>query len=274
MKVMLRAILPFAFTLAGVAASPATPPATWGANGHRVVATIAERHLLPVTRFRIRELIGPYPLAQVANWADSYRGTPEGAHTAPWHYVNVRPGQEYVDPPGDAPQNIIQAMRLQERILRDISHSRDERAMALKFLVHFIADIHQPLHAGLASDRGGNLVRVQWFGDPTNLHTVWDTRLLEHQQLSYTEYVEFLDHAEPPEIAMWQASGYLVWMRESQALRDTVYALPAAQQGALPDLRWDYVNAMTPIMEQRLLQAGIRLAAVLNRVLGGSPESE
>ena len=274
MKMTRRIVLPCVLAVASVAATPASPPAAWGANGHRVVATIAERHLLPVTRFRIRELIGPYPLAQVANWADAYRGTPEGAHTAPWHYVNVAPGQDYVDPAGDEPQNIIQAMRLQERILRDTTRSADERAMALKFLVHFIADIHQPLHAGMASDRGGNLVRVEWFGAPTNLHTVWDTRLIEHQQLSYTEYVEFLDHAEPHEIAMWQASGYLVWMRESQALRDTVYTLPSAQQGASPDLRWDYVNAMTPIMEQRLLQAGMRLAAVLNRSLGGSPQTQ
>jgi hypothetical protein len=266
-------LLPVALALSAIAAvlQPARDVA-WGANGHRVVATIAERHLLPIARVRIRELIGPSPLARIANWADTYRGTSEGAHTASWHYVNVPPGQDYVDPPGDTTQNIIQAMRLQERILRDTTRRRDERAMALKLLVHFIADIHQPLHAGMASDRGGNRVEVRWFGEPTNLHTVWDSRLVEDQHLSYTEYVGFLDFAEPHEIAMWQASDYLMWMRESQALRDTVYALPRANEGEVPDLRWGYRDAMTPIVERRLLQAGIRLAGVLNRVLGGFPQ--
>ncbi len=236
-------------------------------NGHRIVAAIAERHLTPQARAGLRALIGDTSLARISLWADEYRGRPEGRHTAPWHYVNVPDGERYGAPPSDEPRDIIQAIRLQVTVLADTERPREERAIALKFLVHFVADLHQPLHAGRAADRGGNDVAVDWFGARTNLHSVWDTRLVEHQQLSYTEFVDFLDHASPEEIAAWQHADVLDWMQESQALRDTVYAFEAATAGNAPDLRWDYANAMTPIAERRLLQAGIRLAGLLNRLL-------
>jgi hypothetical protein len=243
-------------------------PPVWNATGHRIVAAIAERHLSPLARLRIRQLLGPRPLASVSAWADEYRGTPEGEHTATWHYVNVPDGQKYREPDTGAPADIIQALRYQERILRDTSRGRNERVMALELLVHFAADIHQPMHVGRASDRGGNDVAVRWFGRPTNLHSVWDGALLDQQQLSYSEYVGFLDFATAEEVAAWQASEYLEWAQESQDLRAQVYAPLNAADGETPNLGWDYFNAMIPIVERRLLQAGIRLAGVLNSVFG------
>ena len=240
----------------------------WGLNGHRIIATIAERHLTPPSRARVEGLLGPSSLAQVSNWADWYRSTPEGGRTAPWHYVNIPAGEAYRETEFEVPGDLVQALRYNERLLANPAGTADERAMALKFLVHFIGDAHQPLHAGLASDRGGNLVSVQWFGTPTNLHSVWDTHLLEHQALSYSEYVGFLDHATAVEIRDWLASGYVEWIEESRLVREDVYARLGVADEQVPDLRWDFVNEMIPIMERRLLQAGIRLAGVLNRVLG------
>jgi hypothetical protein len=247
-------------------------PTPWGANGHRIVAAIAERHLLPVTRVRIAELLGPAPLARWGEWADKYRATDEGRHTAPWHYVNVPDGERYEAAPFEAPRDIIQALEQQESIVADRSRPTAERARALKLLVHFVADIHQPLHVGRADDRGGNDVDVRWFGMSTNLHTVWDTHLLEHHRLSYTEYAAFLDFASPADISAWLQSGSVDWAHESMAVRDSVYALRGARGDDVPDLRWDYADAMTPLMERRLVQAGIRLAGVLNRVLGEEAE--
>ncbi|MDH3290965.1 MAG: S1/P1 nuclease [Gemmatimonadota bacterium] len=241
----------------------------WGLNGHRIIATIAERHLTPPARARIQGLLGPRSLAQISNWADWYRGTPEGSRTAPWHYVNIPTGEAYRETEFEVPGDLVQALRYNERLLADPARTADERAMALKFLVHFIGDTHQPLHAGLASDRGGNLVGVKWFGTPSNLHSVWDTHLLEHQALSYSEYVDFLDRATAAEMRDWLASGYVDWIEESRLVREDVYSRLGVTEEQVPDLRWDFVNEMTPIMERRLLQAGIRLAGVLNRVLGG-----
>ena len=242
--------------------------AVWGANGHRIVAELAERHLLPATRQSIEALLGPYPLARFGEWADKYRATAAGEHTSTWHYVNIPDGGTYREVPFDEPHDIIQALRLEERTLGDTVRSPEDRAMALKLLLHFVADIHQPMHVGRAEDRGGNAVQVRWFGTPTNLHTVWDSYLLDHTGLSYTEYVAFLDFASAAEIDDWLRSDYADWAAESMALRDTVYDLPAAEAGSVPNLSWDYADRMTPIMERRLLQAGIRLAGLLNRVLG------
>jgi len=252
--------------------SYATVPSVWGANGHRIVAAIAERHLLPATRQRMAALLGPYPLARFGEWGDKYRASADGEHTATWHYVNIPDGESYRATPFTEPSDIIQALQLQERMLADTTRSAEQRATALKLLVHFIADVHQPMHVGRAEDRGGNLVQVRWFGTPTNLHTVWDSYLLDHQGLSYTEYVAFLDFASAEEIAAWQGSDYATWAGESMAFRATVYDLPAAAAGQVPSLSWEYADRMTPIMERRLLQAGIRLAAVLNRVLGPQPQ--
>jgi hypothetical protein len=243
-------------------------PVFWGLNGHRIVATIAERHLVPTAQERIQGLLGQASLAQISNWADWYRSTPEGGRTAPWHYVNIAEGEAYRETEFEVPRDLVQALQFNERVLADPARTADERAMALRFLVHFVADAHQPLHAGLASDRGGNLVSVTWFGTPTNLHSVWDSQLLEHQALAYSEYVEFLDHATTAETREWRASGYVEWIEESRAVREEMYERLRVADGHVPDLGWDFVNEMTPIMEQRLLQAGIRLAGVLNRVLG------
>ncbi|MBE0595113.1 MAG: S1/P1 nuclease [Gemmatimonadales bacterium] len=251
---------------------PTAAATVWGANGHRIVAAIAERYLLPATSQRVHALLGPFPLARFGEWGDKYRASPAGEHTATWHYVNIPDGESYRATPFTEPRDLIQALQLQERILVDTARSDDERAVALKLLLHFIADVHQPMHVGRAEDRGGNLVQVRWFGTPTNLHTVWDSYLLDHQGLSYTEYVAFLDFATAAEIEEWQRTDYVAWAMESMAFRSTVYDLPTAEPGQVPGLSWDYADRMTPIMERRLLQAGIRLAGVLNRVLGPPPQ--
>ena len=272
---MEKCVLALSVLLAAAPPPGAAPPTmaagslpAWGANGHRIVAAIAERHLLPTTRDRIRALLGPYPLARFGEWGDKYRASPAGEQTATWHYVNVPDGESYRATPFTEPTDIVQALQLQERILADATRAPEDRAQALKLLVHFVADLHQPMHVGRADDRGGNLVQVRWFGTATNLHAVWDSYLLDHQGLSYTEYVAFLDFASAEDVAEWQGSDYVIWASESMALRASVYDLPVADSGQVPNLSWDYADRMTPIMERRLLQAGIRLAGVLNRVLG------
>jgi hypothetical protein len=124
------------------------------------------------------------------------------------------------------------------------------------------------MHVGRASDRGGNDIEVSWFGEPVNLHSLWDSYILEHQRLSYTEYVAFLDHATAQEIGDWQSTEYVDWLRESQMLRADIYAPIDSAGDEVPNLGWSYFNAAIPIVERRLLQAGIRLAGVLNSIYG------
>jgi nuclease S1 len=238
----------------------------FGLEGHRIVAEIAQRHLTEAARGRAIALLGGDDLARVATWADEYRGTPEGRWTASWHYTTLPVGQHYAYTPDDGNTDIGEAIRDQEAVLADPSRPRAERIAALKFVVHFLGDIHQPLHVGRLGDRGGNDVKVQWFGKQTNLHRVWDSGIIRHQELSYTEFVDFVDRVPAEEVVRWQADPVEVWAAESQELREVAYG-PLGDSEE-PSLGWDYRNEMAPLLDRRLVQGGIRLAGVLNRALG------
>jgi len=143
--------------------------------------------------------------------------------------------------------------------VRDPNASREEKALALKFIVHIVGDVHQPLHAGNGEDRGGNDVKVRWFGEETNLHSVWDSKLIESRNLSYTEYSHWLGREINSEqtIAWWTADPQ-VWIAESTTIRDRIY--PASSK-ANPSLGYAYQYENLGVAETRLQQGGIRLAA-------------
>jgi hypothetical protein len=233
----------------------------WGQNGHRAAAQIAANHLTPRAAAAVRQLLGHDTLPMISTWADEVRDTPEYRHTAPWHYVNIPDGGSYGSAPRNPDGDIVTALQDCEKILRDPKAARERKSEALKFYVHFVADIHQPLHAGRREDRGGNEVRVHWFREPTNLHAVWDTHLFEFENLSYTEFAAFVDHATPEQIRQWQSAGYLDWVRESMDLRGYVYEFDPAKP-----LGYPYAARHVPTVKRRLLQAGIRLAGKLNEI--------
>lgn len=235
----------------------------WGKNGHRVVGQIAENHLTPKAAKAVRDLLGADSLAEVSNWADDIRSDPAWKRADPWHYVNVPDGQTYDTMEKNPAGDILVALRRFEATLRNPNAPKEERIQALKFMVHMIGDLHQPLHAGKREDLGGNRVSVHWFrsAESTNLHTVWDDLMIEHEKLSFTEWARFLDHPSAAEIKDWQGTDYLAWMEESYKLRDRAYEF---KQG-LP-LSYEYVYRSMPIVKQRLLQGGVRLAGTLNGI--------
>jgi len=152
-----------------------------------------------------------------------------------------------------------------EAVLRDPEAARGDRVEALRFLVHFVGDVHQPLHVGRREDLGGNRVLVLWFDEPANLHSVWDSRMIESEELSFTELAGFIDHPTPEEVAAWQATGYPDWIAESFALREEVYDLGDRRLG------YRYGYEKLPIVRKRLLQAGVRLAGLLESIFAPAP---
>ena len=236
---------------------------SWGKTGHRVVGQIAENHLSPKAAAAVRDLLGPHSLAEIANWADEIRSDPSWKRADPWHYVNIPDGETYEAMSKNPAGDIIVAMKRFEATLRNPAAPKDERIQALKFLVHMVGDIHQPLHAGKRDDLGGNRVSVHWFRsvEATNLHAVWDDLIIEQEKLSFTEWTRFLDHPTPAELKEWQTASSTVWMEESYKLRDRCYDF----KPELP-LSYDYVYKSLPIVKQRLLQAGVRLAGTLNSI--------
>ena len=237
----------------------------WGPNGHRVVGWIAEGHLSEEALAAVRELMGPESLARAATWPDEIRSDPAWRRADPWHYISIDDGETLETTARSEDGDVLEAMERFEAVLRDPEAAREVRVQALRFLVHFVGDVHQPLHVGRRADRGGNGVLVTWFDEPTNLHSVWDGRMIESEELSFTELARFIDHPTPEEVAAWQAGGYRDWIAESFALRGQVYDLGDRRLG------YRYAYEKLPIVRQRLLQAGVRLAGLLESILAPAP---
>ncbi len=234
----------------------------FGATGHRIVGRVAEGYLTPAARLGVADLIGPETLVDVATWADDIKSDLRWRHASPWHYVNLKDGESYATSEKNPAGDIVVKLTEVVATLRDTSAPKAARAVALKWLVHLTGDIHQPLHAGRSSDRGGNSIRVDWFGDNRNLHSVWDSGLIEAVGLSFSEYARRVDRVIPIELAPLGPPNILAWVAESVALRDQVYQEPAPGTGG----SYRYVYEKRPLLERQLKQAGLRLAETLNFV--------
>lgn len=244
------------------------PPAfAWGPLGHRIVARLAAAQLTPRTRAEVEKLLavrGKRYLDQVANWADDLRDTDPALYrrTARLHYVNFHSSDCIYEPPRECRDGkcVVAAIATYSAILADPSNAPTERAQALAFVVHFVADVHQPLHAGYRRDAGGNDFQVRWQGRGTSLHRIWDSAMLDDAQLSTAQYTRRL-LAERTPIATGGTPAQ--WAEESCRIdRD---------DGVYPASRFideTYMQRERPIAERRLRQAAARLAALLNRDLG------
>jgi hypothetical protein len=249
------------FILALCFALASTQALAWGQNGHRVTGAIAEPLLSRKAKAAIAGILGNESLAEASTWADEMKSSPEPfwqSTANPWHWVTVPPGKTYAEvgapPEGDA----FTALKQFEATLRSPTATLAEKQLALRFTIHIIGDLHQPLHVGNGTDRGGNDKKVTFGRDETNLHSVWDGTLVDRQQLSYTEMTAFLTRRITPQLRReWSNKDPLVWISESAAIRDTIY--PAEDR-----LSYRYAFNQQEILDQRLMQAGVRMAAYLN----------
>src|SRR5262245_46210862 len=225
MEAPVRPALPRLCVAVLVMALPVTDALAWGPTGHRAVGRIAERHLDAITARALRDLLGTEQLAYVTTWSDEIRSEPEWAKGEPWHWVTVPDGQTYETAEKNPGGDVLEAIARFEKTLGDRQAPTAERVQALKWLSHLIGDLHQPLHVGRGDDHGGNDVLVLWFGEPSNLHTVWDGGMIESTKLSFSELADLVDHATPEQVRDWQATRPGDWARESQQLRNECYQL-------------------------------------------------
>jgi hypothetical protein len=251
--------------LAGAAPSPAL---AWGKTGHRVVAALADAQLSGLARAHVKELLGVESLDEAATWPDDMRSAPGQfwqKTATPWHYVTLNGiVYDHAPPEGDA----LDALNRYRATLQDPNANIADKQLALRFIVHLVGDLHQPLHVGKCCDKGGNEVKVKWFGRDLNLHSVWDSALVEEEQLSFTELAAKLQrHTSNADVLAWWDINPRDWISESAQLRETVYPERNRKDPkAPPELSYGYVYKYTPLMEQRLKQAGVRLAAYLNDI--------
>jgi hypothetical protein len=228
----------------------------FGVLGHRLAERVADSLLCPDAVAAVEQISGSTSLVGLGAWADRVRYEPAWEHTASWHYINVPDGESVATVSRATSDHVVWAIEQFVDELADTGNAAG-RTDALRFVVHFIVDVHQPLHVGRASDRGGNSIEIIVDGRTTNLHRLWDTGVLAsarrgEAQLSAAVAAHVRSQNE------WLSSAPLAWAEESRALRERVYAfdLPISPQ---------YLRNARAVVERRLAQAGVRLAETLNR---------
>ena len=236
----------------------------WGQIGHRATGWIAQDLLNAQARQAVERVLEGNSLAEVSTWMDEVRSDPSFDYMGPWHYVTLPPGQTYQTVEKAEGGDVLWALDKVVSELKAGGLSPEQEAINLKVLVHLIGDLHQPLHVGNGTDRGGNDVRVEWFGDRSNLHRVWDSEMINSKQLSFTELADFIDDGlDETVIEEWQSTHWYDWAIESQSLLDQVYDLP--ENGRLS---YEYMFKNFDAVQLRLLQAGVRMAGVINDIYG------
>ncbi len=240
----------------------------WGPIGHRAVAKLAETQLSADSLKVVHELLGGESLAMVSTWADEIRSDKSFAHTSTWHYLNIESDKKIE--PKNFEGKAYQTLEEQIAILKNAKSPQETRAQALKWIVHLVGDLHQPLHAGLASDRGGNSVSLRWFGKNSNLHELWDSGLIDGRKLSYSELAEFLSRKVNDTHRSKASDNVLKWIEEDVALRDLVYSVPKKQKGRKArrsKWEYDYVYRTKDVLDDQLIKAGLRLAYIIESSL-------
>jgi hypothetical protein len=249
------------FLIGAVTAAMSFQALSWGQTGHRVTGAIAEQYLTPEAQIAINQILINEDLAEASTFSDEMRSNPSEfwqKTASPWHYVTVPAGKTYVEVGAPEQGDAFSALEAFAKQLKDPQSSLEQKQIALKFIVHIIGDLHQPFHAGNGTDKGGNDVKLSFFWEDSNLHRVWDSGLIDNENLSYTEMTAKLSRKITSQQAKeWMQADPETWIAESAELRANLY--PESKK-----LSWEYQYQNLPIAKQRLQMAGVRMAAYLN----------
>jgi len=236
---------------------------SWGQKGHDVTCAIAQEHLSRNARKRVSEIFEGKSMVYWANWMDQASHTREYDYTKTWHYRDVDAGEDFDTAPVNESGDVLTAIDAQIAALKSGGLNRTQEAVALRMLIHLVGDLHCPMHMAHRSDKGGNMFQLSFFGKGSNLHSVWDSGLLERAHgWTYSEWVTELDISDRKEISTITDGTPLDWGRETYRITEEIYRRTPA--GA--DLSYGYVAEWTPTAERQLLYGGIRLAYLLNGI--------
>lgn len=232
----------------------------WGPTGHRVVGSIAEKHLKASTKRKLKKLLNKKSLAFLSTFGDEIKSDKRYRKFYTWHYVNMPLDENYDASKANPKGNLVTGIEFCKKIIRDKNSTDEDKAFYLKMLIHLIGDLHQPMHVGLAEDRGGNDFNVKWHNSDTNLHAVWDYKMLDQFGMSYQELALNADVLTKNEIKKIQQGTTVDWVNEVHHLSREVYG--SAKKGQ--NLRYNYSYKYFKVVRTQLQIAGVRLAKVLN----------
>lgn len=257
---MFKKIVPFAFVIFALSLM------SWGVIAHRSIAKIAENHLSAKAKLAVKSLLGTEEIPLVSTYADEIRSNAKFKYTAPWHYVNLKPNLNYKEftaaLKADTSANVYNALLKLTADLKNPKATKEDKTFALKMIIHFVGDLHQPFHVGKAEDQGGNRIKLKFMGRDTNLHSLWDSGLVEYNGFSFTEMATALDRVSPAQIAKWQNDDVSVWLFESYTIASQLYSEVKNEDS----LDYTYYPKHSEIYKAQIQKAGIRLAGYLNKI--------
>ncbi len=239
----------------------------WGVLGHRIVGQIADSYLTTKAKLEITKILGFESIAMVSNWADFVKSDPTYKFLSTWHYVNIKAAISFneLDSTLNA-DTTTNAFTKTNFLIRELKTNKllptDKKIIYLRILIHLIGDLHQPMHLGKIEDRGGNGIKVKWFNDDVNLHQIWDEKLINFQELSYTEYAAAVNNTTLAQRNAWQKQTLTQWMYDTYLLSEKIYA------NTIADSRLDFAynfKFIAPLNDQ-LLKGGVHLSGVLNDI--------
>lgn len=242
---------------------------SWGTTGHRVIAEIAQNNLSKKAKRSLKKIIGDQKLAYWANWPDFIKSDTTGVwkSTDQWHYVNVSKQnnkKQFIDSlRAQHGPNVYTQIKSLSAQLKDKNTKSKDREIALRFLIHLVGDAAQPMHVGRSEDLGGNRIKLKFFGENTNLHSLWDSKLVDFQKYSYTEFARVLDVKSKREKEIIQSGTLEDWLYDSHVAANKIYANTVPER----NYSYDYNYKFSPLLERQLLYGGLRLAKILNNVL-------
>ena len=245
----------------------------WGPMGHDVVAAIAEQHLTKKARKEIAKLLDGKSIVYYSSWMDKIQNSPywnDGYNaTKTWHYANVDMGHTYQTMPKEKNGDVVSALeKLTDAMTNHYAELTDSMKVDyLKMIVHMVGDLHCPMHAGRLSDRGGNQTKVRWFRQNTNIHSVWDSKMIESaRKWSHSEWVFHLDRTDRRYRKEVVAGSYEDWFSGTVQNAARIYDYIEATGKENPNLTYQFVYDFSPLLEEQLLLGGYRLAYVLNNI--------
>jgi tellurite resistance-related uncharacterized protein len=241
----------------------------WGTEGHRVCGQIADSYLTPKARAAIKAILGNESIAMTSNWADFIKSDTAYRYLSAWHYVDFDKAYSYPEMVDflnhDTKVDAYTKLNFLIGELKKKGLTKENKLLYLRMLIHIVEDVHQPMHAARAGDKGGNDIRLTWQNAPTNLHSVWDSKLIDNQQLSYTEYTAAINHTTWTQRAEWQKAPISQWLFESSQIAEKLYS--EVKTGDVIDA-YKYNFNHIEIINRQLVKGGVRLAGILNQLFG------
>ena len=242
--------------------SPEIKPSFWGKNGHRATAKIAEQHLTKRSKKKIDKILQGMSLAFVSTFADEIKSDKKYNQYYSWHYINMGLEETYASAEKNPEGDLVTGIEHCIAVLKDKNSSTKDQEFFLKMLIHFVGDLHQPMHIGQKEDKGGNTIQLQWFGKGTNLHRVWDENMIDDWEMSYIELANNAKKLSKNQIEALQKGSIEDWVNEVHQVTKEVYK--SVEVGE--NLRYKYSYDYFETVRTQLQKGGVRLAKILNDI--------